>query len=105
MKSAVQMVFGGPYSAGASRHRRPFLIAKMMPLIIRLSSIRRICVADSQIKALMAALFAALLNTAERSLYDHFEQFTWLYASRISFDANALYSGSDMGQWTIQRHR
>jgi len=55
MKSAVQMVFGGPYSAGASRHRRPFLIAKMMPLIIRLSSIRRICVADSQIKALMAA--------------------------------------------------
>lgn len=64
----LYIVLSGPYSAGASRQRRPFLITKMMPLMIRRSStggtpchsgkygsIRRICASDNQIKSLMSA--------------------------------------------------
>src|SRR5882724_3623743 len=68
------------------------------------SSIRRICIADSQIKSLMTAPPRGSIESADRSLHNYFEQFTWLYANRICFDANPLYSGSNVGQRAIQRH-
>src|SRR3546814_18918618 len=37
----LYIVLSGPYSAGASRQRRPFLLTKMMPLMIRRSSTGR----------------------------------------------------------------
>ena len=67
-------------------------------------SYRRICVADSQTKSLMTAPPRGAIESADRSLYNYFEQFTCLCADGICFDATPLYSGSNVGQRAIQRH-
>src|SRR5215831_3604267 len=65
---------------------------------------RRICVADSQTKSLMTAPPRGAIESVDRSLYNYFEPFTRLCADGICFDANPLYSGSNVGQRAIQRH-
>src|SRR5215831_20566673 len=65
---------------------------------------RRICVADSQTKSLMTAPPRGAIESVDRSLYSYFEPFTCLCADGICFDANPLYSGSNVGQRAIQRH-
>ena len=65
---------------------------------------RRICVADSPTRSLMTAPPRGAIESADRSLHNYFEQFTCLCADGICFDANPLYSGSNVGQRAIQRH-
>jgi hypothetical protein len=60
-------------------------------------SIRRICASDNQIRSLMATPSRAATQSTDRTLHNHFERFTMLYAKRIRFDANAHYSGSNVG--------
>jgi hypothetical protein len=64
---------------------------------------RRICVADSQTKSLMTAPPRGAVESADRSLYNCFEQFHMSCANGICFNANPLYSGSNVGQRAFQR--